>query len=268
MRVLRVLRAFLLRDLRTELSYRSGVLVLVAGGLLTVTILYFVGRSFRTVAGSYLEGYGGSYFAFAVIGVALTAYMSYGITSVAGHLRDGQASGSLEVVVLTPTRLPVLLLGASLPGYALGAAGFAVSLGAAAALGVDLRSAGVPVALLGLGLGIASFVGLGLLAAALVFVTRRGNPVSWGIRAGSVLLCGVFFPVSLLPDPLWALGQALPLTHAIEVLRRSLLAGEGMAVLWQEVLALAVLTALVVAAGVVLCRVAVRVARTDGSLSH
>jgi lipooligosaccharide transport system permease protein len=34
-----------------------------------------------------------------------------------------------------------------------------------------------------------------------------------------VLLCGVFFPVSQLPAPLQALTQALPLTHAVDLVR-------------------------------------------------
>jgi lipooligosaccharide transport system permease protein len=34
-----------------------------------------------------------------------------------------------------------------------------------------------------------------------------------------MLVCGVFFPVAQLPVPLQAVTQALPLTHAVELVR-------------------------------------------------
>jgi lipooligosaccharide transport system permease protein len=34
-----------------------------------------------------------------------------------------------------------------------------------------------------------------------------------------MLVCGVFFPVSQLPEPLQAVTQLLPLTHAVELVR-------------------------------------------------
>ncbi|HEX9438332.1 MAG TPA: hypothetical protein VF909_01570, partial [Roseiflexaceae bacterium] len=65
-----------------------------------------------------------------------------------------------------------------------------------------------------------------------------------------------------------ALAQALPLTHALELMRRSLLNGEGWAELQGEMLTLIGLTALLLPLGLLACALAVRVARTDGSLSH
>ena len=70
---------------------------------------------------------------------------------------------------------------------------------AGAALGPTMSGADIPAALVSLVVMIPSFVALGLFAAALVFVTKRGNPVAWAIRAISVLLGGVLYPVAVLP---------------------------------------------------------------------
>ena len=112
------------------------------------------------------------------------------------------------------------------------------------------------------------YASLGLFAASLIILMKRGDPLGWAIRVTSAVLGGVFYPMNVLPGWLRALAQALPLTHALELMRRSLLNGEGWAELQGEMLTLIGLTALLLPLGLLACALAVRVARTDGSLSH
>jgi ABC-2 type transport system permease protein len=104
--------------------------------------------------------------------------------------------------------------------------------------------------------------------ASLALVLQRGDPLSWAIRVSSMVLGGVFYPVSVLPEWLRVAGQVLPLTHALELLRRSLLLGEGPAQLWGHLVALLAITIVLLPLGLLSCRLALRIARTDGSLSH
>ena len=260
--------AFFLRDLRIEVSYKAGFAGRVVSALFSVALLYFLARVFRNSTASSLEGYGGSYFSFAVLGLAFLAYMTLGIGGIASSIRDSQMAGTLELMVLSPTRLSAVLVASSLPAYVFALLSVLVYLGAGSALGIDLSGANVPFALLSLLVATASFVALGLFAAGLVFLTKRGNPVAWAIRSASVVLAGVFYPVDVLPGTLRAIGQILPLTHALELMRRSLLNGEGAAELWQELAALAALVIVLLPLGLAACRLAVRIARTDGSLTH
>jgi ABC-2 type transport system permease protein len=117
-------------------------------------------------------------------------------------------------------------------------------------------------------LSIVAFNALGLLAASIVIVIKQGNPVSVLLGAASVLLGGVFYPVSGLPGWLQSLAQLLPMTHSLELVRRSMLEGEGLPTLWGPVLALAALTAVLLPAGLWASHLAVRIAQTDGSLSQ
>jgi ABC-2 type transport system permease protein len=257
--------AFLVRDFRIETSHKAGFGFRVFAGLMGVPIFFFVARAVRGVEA--VEGFGG-YFAFVIVGLAMTAYMSVGIGTFVGSLRRAQATGALELMVLTRTRFSLVLFFSSFPGYLLALVSLAGFVAMGALLGMDLTRANIPVAVASLVLATAAFVALGLLAASVIFVTTGGNPVSWVIRAVSVVLAGVFYPVTVLPGPLRVVAEAIPLTHAVELLRRSLLAGDGVAELRHEMLALLVITAVLVPLGLAACWLALRVARTDGRLSQ
>ena len=265
---LRVPWAFLVRDFRIETSYKAGFMLRIAGALLNVAIYYFIARAFGGLATPYLQAYGGNYFAFVVIGVACNSYLALGIGAIGNSMRDGQMTGTLELMLLSPTRLAVVLLSSSLWSYLFATVSMITYLVAGVALGMRLSQANIPVALASLGLAIVSFNALGLFAASMVILIKNGNPLGWAIRVSSVVLGGVFYPVAVLPDWLRWLGQALPLTHALELLRRSMIMGEGLAQLWGEMLALAGLTIVLFPLGLLACHLAVRFARIDGSLSH
>jgi len=123
-------------------------------------------------------------------------------------------------------------------------------------------------AIVSVALAIVAFNALGLIAASFVIVIKQGNPVSLVVGLASALLGGVLYPTSVLPEWLRAIGQLLPLTHALELVRGSILAGEGIAELWQPFLTLAALTAVLLPIGLWACSRAVHIAQTDGSLAQ
>jgi ABC-2 type transport system permease protein len=257
--------AFLVRDFRIETSRKAGFAFRVFAGFMGVPIFFFVARAVRGVEA--VEGFGG-YFAFVIVGLAATAYMSVGIGTFVNSLRRSQATGALELMVLSRTRFSLIVFFSSFPGYLLALLSLAGFVAMGAVLGMDLTRANIPAAVASLVIATAAFIALGLLAASVIFVTTGSNPVSWAIRAVSVILAGVFYPVSVLPGPLRVVAEAVPLTHAVELLRRSLLAGDGVSDLAHELLALLVITAVLIPLGLAACRLALRVARTDGSLSQ
>ena len=82
--------------------------------------------------------------------------------------------------------------------------------------------------------GLASTLFLGLLLAGWSLVlTRTAMVVLEGTTLGSYLLCGVIFPIDLLPDPLRWISLALPFTWWYEALRR-FLTGHGTLGLMQK----------------------------------
>jgi ABC-2 type transport system permease protein len=260
--------AFLLRDFREDASYKIGFIFRVATAIINVAIYYFIASAFGGAAAPYLNSYGGNYFAFVLIGVAFSEYLAIGISSIGESIRQGQTTGTLELMLLSPTRLVVTLLSSSLWSYVFASLRVIVYLIVGVALGMRFDNANLPFALLSLVLAIISFNMLGLFTASVIILMKRGDTLGWALRVSSMVLSGVYYPVGVLPEWLRLVGQALPLTHALELLRRSLLLGEGFAQLWGELLILATLVIVLLPLGLLACHVAIHIARTDGSLSH
>lgn len=263
-----VLLAAFLRDMWMATSYRVGFLMATLGSVLNIVGVFFLSEAFGGNLVGGVERYGGSYFGFAVIGVAITSLMALGLTGIGSRVREGQMMGTLELMLLSPNRLGVLLISSSLWSHAQAIVTLVVYLLVGAALGMDLGRANVPMAAISLALAVVAFNALGLLSASLVIVIKQGNPVSLLVGTASVLLGGVFYPVTVLPAWLQAIGQLLPLTHALELVRRSTLQGEGIDTLWGPFLALVFLTAVLLPLGLWACHRAVQLAQTDGSLSQ
>lgn len=259
--------AFFVRDFQLAVSYRAGFVLGLGGAVVNVLLFFFLSRFFGPLAGS-LDDYGGSYFGFVVIGIAFSSFMAIGLSGLATKIREAQMMGTLELMVVSPTRLPVSLLASSLWSHAFALLTVGAYFVAGALLGMDLGNANLAVGLLGMLLAVVSFNALGLLAASVVIVIKQGGPVNWLVSTASVLLAGVFYPASVLPGWLQTLGQVLPLTHALEIVRRSMLLGEGLDTLWPSFVALLLLTVIFLPLGLLACHLAVRAALRDGSLTN
>lgn len=263
-----VMWATFVRDLSTAASYRVGFLLSLGGSLISVFGVFFLGEAFGGATGGALDRYGGGYFGFAVVGVALANLMSLGLTGMSARIREGQITGTLELMVLSPNRLGLLFLSSSLWAHAQAVVTVMLYVVAGIALGAEFGDANVGMTLLSLALAVLAFNAVGLFSAAVVIVIKQGNPVALLIGMASILLAGVFYPVSVLPGWLQAIGQLLPLTQALELVRRAALGGEGIGTLWGPLLVLIGLTAALMPLGLWVCQRAVRVAQTDGSLSQ
>jgi len=261
--------AFLVRDLRIEWSYRVQF-VLQAGTLLaTILLFYFLATLIDPAASSHLAPYGGRYFPFVLIGIVLNGYLGVSLTGFANRIREAQTTGTLEAMLMSPTRAVPIALYSALWDFAyttaqvalygtLGVAFFGVRFG-----GADWLAAGLTLALT-----VAAFAGLGLVAAACIVVLKRGNPVAGLAQALAALLGGVFYPISVMPEWLQWLARALPITYALDAMRRALLEGEGVAALWLDLVVLAGFAALLAPLGWWLFRRAVRRAMVEGTLTH
>jgi ABC-2 type transport system permease protein len=264
----RVPVAFFRRDRIIETSYRAGFVLRLGSAIVTVAVFFFISHSFGDATVSQIQQYGGDYFAFVLVGVAMTEFLGQSVGGLGGSLRESQTTGTLELMLLSPSRLPVLMTSASLWLQASATIGATTYLVAGALLGADFSHADVVATAAALILTMIGFTGMGLLAGAVVILVKRGNPVGWLLRGASVVLGGVFYPVEVLPAWLQALGAALPMTHALTILRGSILLGKGIADMIPSFIALLVLSVGYFLLGLLACDAAIRYARTDGSLAQ
>lgn len=260
---------FLRRDFLMEISYRFGFVLQLLGILFSTTSFYFISQLLTPGASGFLEQYGGNYFSFVLIGMAFTGYQSVALNTFSSVIRSGQVSGTLEALLMTPTRLPTILLSSSLWEFLFTTLRVAIYLTMGVLLfGADLQQANVLSALVILGMTVLAMSGIGILSASFIMVLKRGDPVSFMFSSLSTLLGGVYYPISVLPGWLRLAAQFFPLTHALEAMRRALLNGASLADLWRETAILAGFAVVLLPLSMVAFRQAVRLARRDGSLTQ
>ena len=266
---LHLLRAFLIRDFYTETSYRFAFLVGIGGILFRAFIFYFLAQFIGSSAAPLLADYDGDYFAFVIIGIALGGYFGVGLSGFARALRQAQTTGTLEALMMTPVPVPMVIVGSAVWSYAYTTFRVLVYLLVGVLLlGLNLSGANVPAALLILLLGVISFASIGILAASVIMVVKRGDPVTALFGNLANLVGGVYYPIEVMPAWLQTIAKLLPITYALRGMRLALLTSASWAELASDLWALLLFCLVLFPLSLLIFRFAVNRARADGSLAQ
>lgn len=265
----RKLLAFLRRDFRIARSYRLNFLSQVFGIIITTFSFFLISKMFTGQHPRSLEPYGGEYFPFVLIGIALSDFMGTVSSSFANEIRNGQVVGTLESLLVTPTPIGTILFSAfiyRLLGTFLRISFFFV-------LGIYLFNVSFPevnllALLLSFVLTLIPLVGLGLMSAGFILVFKQGNPIGGLLGLSSGLLGGVVYPLSVLPAWLRPLSDLLPITHGLEAIRLVLLKGVGVQEIRPQLDALFILAVFFLIGGGAALYWGLKIAKREGSLLH
>jgi ABC-2 type transport system permease protein len=263
--------AFFKKDFLMEVSYRFSFVLQFASIFFSVVMFYFVGKLLSeapSVQRSISE-YGGEYFAFVLIGIAFQNFLSVGLGSFSNSIRAEQMIGTLEAMLVTPTRLSTIVLSSSQWSFAFTSirVGIYLLLGGLF-FGVSFGDANILPALTALVLTVIAFSSLGIISASFIMIFKRGDPLAWAISTSSTLLGGVYYPISILPDWLQTLSYLFPITYALDAIRLSLLQGYGFSGIATDLLALVAFSAITLPLSLLAFRYAVKRAKRDGSLAY
>jgi ABC-2 type transport system permease protein len=263
------LRAFLIRDFHNETSYRFSFLLSTGSIILNALIFYFLSEFIGVIADPLLQTYQGDYFSYVIIGIALGNYFSVGLTGFANALRQAQITGTLEVTMMTPTPVSLVIIGSALWSYTYATFRvFVYLLFGALFLTLDLSQANLPATLLILLLSILAFGSIGILAASVIMVIKRGDPITGLFATSSNLLSGIYFPIVILPPFLQTIAYFLPMTYAVHALRLAMLNGATISDLSQSIIILLLFCLLLFPLSLITFRYAVNKARAEGTLAH
>jgi ABC-2 type transport system permease protein len=265
--MLALIPAFLRRDWINETSYRGMLLIDVLGVGSSLILFYSIGK---LVGGSpaALRPYGGEYFPFALIGLAVSGYFSISLIAFSSRLRQAQTTGTLEAMFVTRTPPAAILILSGTWDFLLATIRLVVFIGVGMlALGVEFQLNALTVVLVAM-LSLASFIALGLIAAALILVIKRGDSIAMLGNIVATVFGGVLFPVALLPDWVRPVSYLVPLSYALDGLRRGTLVGAAPGNVTHSLvgLSISVLVLVPLAWGAVIW--ALRRVRQDGSLTH
>lgn len=225
----------------TEANWADPILFLiyqVAKPIASVLILVLMLRIVSGGAGD------PEYLAFVVTGSALWAFVMGGMSGMAWTvLDDRERYRMLKYLTISPEPLLLLLLGRGTARMATAAGGAVITLVfGIVVLGVPFQLTAVdwPLLVVGMALGFVAVIAMGTILAATVLQTRQD---AWSypeaVAGAMFLVCGVVFPLAVLPLPLQAVGLALPLTWWLAAVRSALFPGSvssigGSGSLWSD----------------------------------
>lgn len=256
--------ALVRRDWKIRTSYRAAFVLDFVLGAFDLAVYYFISKTFTGVTTS-LDG-APDYFAFALVGIAVTTVITAAATGLAMRVREEQLTGTLEALLTQPMSTNQLALGMCAFPFLFATVRVAMYLLVGAlVLGLDLSHADP----LGFVLMIAAIGGamssLGILSGAIVLVIKRGDKLAALALFAMGILGGAFFPVSVLPAWLEPLGQIVPTKFAFDGLRSALYTGTDWA---DDALMLAAFTVVCLPIALWLFSRALEWGRRRGSLSQ
>ncbi len=256
-------RAIVRRDIKVQLTYPFQLVLQFEGAAFAVCVALFMSR---IVPASRLLPYESGYFAFALVGLIATLLASVGVTSVTASFGNAQREGTLEILLLGPVRLQTILVGTLVVPLSLATVEIAGCLAVGIAFGSRFEWAGFVIAIPIIGLLVASFAAIGIMSAATVLLTKRGEPLAIVLAQATALLGGALFPVEVLPGWLRLLSHVLPPYYGLNALRAVLLPGGEWADVVPNVVGLAAITAALLPFSLWCLARSLRVARVSGTL--
>jgi ABC-2 type transport system permease protein len=217
------------RDFVLRRSYRLAFAADLAFIVVELLLYYFISDVVGPVPAADLGG-APSYFAFAVAGIVMSLMVMSATTDVANRIREEQLTGTLELLCVQPMRVWQLGLGAAAFPLAFALVRAAIYLGiAVVALDLPAGETDLPgVAAMLISASVA-FMAIGVLGAAATVVFKRGGAIAGVLVFGMTFVSGALFPISLLPDWLQAIGEAMPTRFAFDGLRAALYENGGWA---------------------------------------
>ena len=178
--------------------------------------------------------------------------------------------GTIEYTFMAPLSRPVHLLGMGLFAVAYGLVRASLVFGVVAAFfGLHMPDANFGTALLVLGIASVSFIGVGMMTAVLPLISpEKGTQLGFIAQGLLLVISGVYYPVSVLPQWMQWLSVLSPATYTLEGARRAILDGAGVSAVWDDLWPLILIGVVAVPLGLYVFALGERYAKRHGRLKR
>jgi len=265
--MLRKIIALLKKNFLIETSYKLSFLFNILSVFATILTYFFINKLFGHKISSHLETFGVNYFSYVLLSMAFFSYIGVGIGSFSARIRSEQMQGTLESLLLTPTKIGVLLMSMALWNLIFATLDVFIYIGLGIFLfKINFSAINIASTIVILILTIISFSSLGIISASFILIFKRGNPVGWIINTLEGLLGGVYFPVTVMPLPLQLIAKCFPITHAIRAMQLAVYKGYSIFQIKNELLFLIFFSLALIPFSLYSFKFALRRAREQGSL--
>jgi ABC-2 type transport system permease protein len=147
--------------------------------------------------------------------------------------------GTINAVLIAPARSVAIVLGQGIGGIVWGFPGLIACVLIGFPFGAHYDIQHPFAALLCLFALYVATLAIGLGFGGLFILSRQSNAMSNFLQAPVYLLAGFYAPRSALPDWLQKISDVIPVSHALDALRRTMLSGSSITDVWRPLMATA-----------------------------
>ncbi len=261
--------AFLARNWHLTKRYWAWDVVWLLYSLTSGLAVVFIASGSEEITGS--SNINVSFFTlYLIIGTLVWRYLSNIFTFISEVIAWERWEGTIEYTLMAPVRRWVHLVGQT-------AYTFIYSLLTTLFIGgvmalffeIDLSQANIWGALLVLLAGSLSLIAIGIIASILpLLYPERGAQMIHVIQASFLLISGVYYPITVLPQWMQTLATISPVTYVLDGVRAAILENVPTVELWQYMIPLLISGAILLPVGVWIFRQAEDYAKRNGKLKR
>ena len=259
--------AFVIRDFRILFTYKLAFFSFTFNIVFTLFHLVLFGSMFNTASSAVLSPYGNDFISYIVIGSIGWAFLWSIMTATSLSLRNEMMMGTLESIIITPTKTHTIIFAYVIYGCLFGVLSMII-LFIVGILFFDIfafTSAGIFTLIIFI-LSATMMMGLGFVFSGLtIWIKNIGETVPI-LQNIVMFFCGVYFPITVLPEFLQPVANIMPFYYSIEGLRLSMLPKTPQSELLYYTWILLILSIIFMAIGLIVLKKGLIKAKKDGSL--
>jgi ABC-2 type transport system permease protein len=205
-----------------------------------------------------------------LIGAVLWAYLGIIFEIVTETVAWERWEGTIEYTFMAPLARPVHLFGMGLFSIVYGVIRAVLLFGVVALFfHLSLPNANYVAALVVLMIASISFIGIGMMTAVLPLISpEKGTQLGFVAQGVLLVVSGVYYPVSVLPEWMQIIAKISPATYALDAARKSILHGASLSSLWGDIWPLMIIGVVAVPLGLEVFRRGERHAKRHGKLKR
>jgi ABC-2 type transport system permease protein len=205
-----------------------------------------------------------------LVGAVVWAYLGIIFEILTETVAWERWEGTIEYTFMAPLSRPIHLFGMGLFAIVYGIIR-AILLFGVVALFFDVNVAGANflAALVVLLIASIPFIGIGMMTAVLPLISpEKGTQLGFIAQGILLVVSGVYYPVSVLPEWMQWLATISPATYALDGMRDAILEGDGIKMMWDEIWPLIVIGFVSIPLGLEVFRRGERYAKQHGKLKR
>jgi len=205
-----------------------------------------------------------------LVGAVIWAYLGIIFEILTETVAWERWEGTIEYTFMAPLSRPIHLFGMGLFAIVYGVIR-AIMLFAVVALffHLELANANFAAALIVLVVASISFIGIGMMTAVLPLISpEKGAQLGFVAQGMLLVVSGVYYPVSVLPEWMQWLAKISPATYALDGIRDAIINGAGVTAMWEHIWPLIIIGIFSIPLGLEVFRRGERYAKKHGKLKR